>query len=124
MSRRPLKKIDPTLDLARHLVAFDDLPRPWSPDAFFGRSAPLEIEVGSGKGMFLAQAAGNCPERNFLGIELAERYARFCAAKLAKQNLKNARVIHGDALRVFADVLPANSAAAVHVYFPDPWWKA
>ena len=38
--------------------------------------------------------------------------------------LANARIVHGDGLRVFRERLPAGSLAAVHVYFPDPWWKA
>ena len=32
-------------------------------------------------------------------------------------------VVHGDGLRVFHEILPDASLAAVHVYFPDPWWK-
>jgi tRNA (guanine-N7-)-methyltransferase len=28
-----------------------------------------------------------------------------------------------DAARVLAEVLPDQAAAAVHIYFPDPWWK-
>jgi tRNA (guanine-N7-)-methyltransferase len=28
-----------------------------------------------------------------------------------------------DALRVFAERIPDDALAAVHVYFPDPWWK-
>lgn len=29
----------------------------------------------------------------------------------------------GDALRLLTEVIPDNALAAVHVYFPDPWWK-
>jgi tRNA (guanine-N7-)-methyltransferase len=43
---------------------------------------------------------------------------------LAKRGIVNACVVHGDALRVFREILPNASLAAVHVYFPDPWWKA
>jgi tRNA (guanine-N7-)-methyltransferase len=25
---------------------------------------------------------------------------------------------------MFRELLPADSLAAIHVYFPDPWWKA
>ena len=32
-------------------------------------------------------------------------------------------VVSGDALRVFHELIPDDSLAAVHVYFPDPWWK-
>ena len=37
--------------------------------------------------------------------------------------LANARVVSGDAQRVFAELMSDASLAAVHVYFPDPWWK-
>ncbi|NUQ65961.1 MAG: tRNA (guanosine(46)-N7)-methyltransferase TrmB [Pirellulales bacterium] len=123
MGRRALRKIDAGIDLSRHLKTFDDLPRPWNVDQLFGRAGPLELEVGTGKGLFLRGAASSRPETNYLGIELARKYARFSAAGLANRALTNAVVVCGDALRVFAEVLPSEAAAAVHVYFPDPWWK-
>jgi len=123
MARRALRKIDPALDLAQHLRALEDLPQPWDAAALFGRDAPLEVEVGSGKGLFLQSAAAAVPERNFLGIELARKYAHYCAACLARRELSNAIVVQGDAQRVFREFLPDGALAAVHVYFPDPWWK-
>ena len=84
---------------------------------------PFEVEVGSGKGLFLQSAATARPDHNFLGIEVAQKYAHHTAARLAKRNLTNAIIVHGDAQRVFRELLPDNSLAAVHVYFPDPWWK-
>ncbi len=123
MGRRALRKIDPTLDLSQHLKQWDELPRPWNATLLFGRDAPLEVEAGSGKGLFLQSAAAIAPGHNFLGIEIAGKYARFAAARLAKQELSNAIVVHGDVQRLFAEVVPECSLAAVHVYFPDPWWK-
>jgi len=123
MGRRALRKIDPTLDLSFHLRSFEQLPRPWDAAALFGRNAAVEVDVGSGKGLFLRTAAKARPEVNFLGIEIAAKYARFAAAGLLKAGLTNAIVVHADVLRVFAEVLPDCSLAAVHVYFPDPWWK-
>ena len=131
MGRRALRKIDPSLDLSEHLLEFEQLPRPWSA-GIFGRHpqppatrvpARLEIEVGSGKGLFLRNAARSRPDVDFLGIEIAHKYARFAAAGLAKAGLPNGRVVSGDALRIFAELVPDGSLAAVHVYFPDPWWK-
>lgn len=124
MPRRALRKIDAGIDLSRHLRKFDDLPTPWSSEAIFGREAPLEVEVGSGKGLFLTSSAAAAPEHDFLGIELAGKYASFAAARLARAGLTNACVVEADALRVFRERLPDGSLAAVHVYFPDPWWKA
>ncbi len=124
MGRRALPKIDPTLDLSGHLLTVDQLPAPWSVSELFGREAPLEIEVGSGKGLFLQNAALAHPEHNFLGVEVSRMYARFTAARLAKRAIANARAVHGDGLWVFRELVPADSLTAVHVYFPDPWWKA
>jgi tRNA (guanine-N7-)-methyltransferase len=123
MGRRALRKIDPALDISRHLLEFQQLPRPWDATALFGRTAPLEIEVGTGKGLFLRNAASGHPEIDFLGIEIVHKYARFAAAGLAKAALTNARVVSGDGMRIFAELVPDSSLAAVHVYFPDPWWK-
>lgn len=123
MGRRALPKIDPALDLSARLKTFDELPRPWDPQPLFGRAAPLVVEVGSGKGLFLRTEAPCYPDLDFLGIELAFPYARFAAANLAKRQVQNAVVVAGDALRVFAEILPERALAAVHVYFPDPWWK-
>jgi tRNA (guanine-N7-)-methyltransferase len=123
MGRRALRKINPSIDLTGHLKTFDELPRPWNVEALFGRAAPLEVEVGSGKGLFLRNAASVKPEVDFLGIEVAHKYAEFAAASLAKASLRNAVMVEGDGLRIFQELIPDNSLAAVHVYFPDPWWK-
>jgi tRNA (guanine-N7-)-methyltransferase len=123
MGRRALRKIDPQLDLSQYLKTVDDLPQPLDSAELFGREAPLEVEIGSGKGLFLASAASCAPRHNFLGVEIAAKYARFAAARLAKQGLANAMILHGDGLDLFRARLPDASLAAVHVYFPDPWWK-
>lgn len=123
MGRRALRKLSPSTDLTGHLKTFEQLPRPWDAAALFGRAAPLEIEVGSGKGLFLRTAAAAQPEVDFLGIEVVRKYAEFTAAGLSKAGLRNAMIVAGDGLRIFQELIPDNSLAAVHVYFPDPWWK-
>lgn len=123
MGRRALRKIEPTLDLTHHLRSLDELPRPFQAAAHFGRELPLEVELGSGKGLFIQNAARSHPRRCYLGIEVVRKYARFCAARLARLELDNALMVHGDGLRVFHEYLLDQTVAAVHVYFPDPWWK-
>jgi tRNA (guanine-N7-)-methyltransferase len=123
MNRRALRKIDPALDLSGNFRSWEELPQPFEAAAMFGRAAPVELEIGSGKGLFLLTASGESPERNFLGCEISRKYARFAAARLARAGRTNAVVIHGDARRLLAECLPEASLAACHVYFPDPWWK-
>ena len=123
MGRRSLPKIDPSIPLQGHLSLLDDLQPPLDPQSLFEAAQPLELEVGSGKGHFLLTHSQRHPDRNYLGIELAKKYAQFAAYRLAKQELTNARMISGDALRFVRDFVPDHSVADVHVYFPDPWWK-
>ena len=123
MGRRALRKIDPNLDLSRHFRRDEQLPQPWNESELFAQSAPLEVDVGCGKGMFLERACTGQPDHNFLGIEVSRKYARFSAARLAKHRVGNGIVVEGDAQRIFAELLPRESVTAVHVYFPDPWWK-
>ena len=75
------------------------------------------------RGCSWQSAAASNPAHDFLGIEIATKYARFAAARIARNELTNAVMVHGDAQRIFTELLPDESLAAVHVYFPDPWWK-
>jgi tRNA (guanine-N7-)-methyltransferase len=123
MGRRALPKIDPSLDVSGHFLVEEQLPSPLDGPAIFQRVAPLEIEVGSGKGLFLVTESGRNPDHDFLGCEIVGKYARYAAAKLARAGRSNAVSVHGDAQRLFSQLLVTGCATAVHVYFPDPWWK-
>ena len=89
----------------------------------FGRSAPLEIDLGCGDGAFLAQLAARFPERNFLGIEkLGGRVRRACK-KALRLNVRNLRVLRIESSYAIQYLLPPGSAEVVHLLFPDPWPK-
>lgn len=123
MGRRALRKIDPNLDLTSWCLEEEELPEELPHSDLFGRSAPLEIEIGSGKGLFLRQATDEYPAHDFLGIEISRKYARFAAAMLAKRDRRNGKLVHGEGLRILTQRVRPDSLRAVHVYFPDPWWK-
>src|SRR5947207_14630946 len=89
----------------------------------FGNDRPIEMEVGFGKGLFLITAGQHHPETNFLGIEIERKYQLFTATRLAKRQLSNIKVVCGDARVFLRDAVPTAALQALHVYFPDPWWK-
>ncbi len=89
----------------------------------FGNDHPVEVEVGFGKGMFLLTAAQERPERNFLGLEIERAFQLYAANRVAKRGLANVRLACGDARDFFRARVPNQSLLAIHVYFPDPWWK-
>ena len=89
----------------------------------FGRSGSVHIDIGSGKGTFLVNEAKALPETNFLGIERASRYYRYCVDRVGRWALRNVRVIRTDAVELITNYLPDESVDCFHVYFPDPWPK-
>lgn len=83
-----------------------------------------EVEIGFGKGRYLARRCEEDPGRRFLGIELAAEYWRHFVDKARRRGLRNWVALRGEALYILSSVLPKGFAAAVHVYFPDPWPKS
>lgn len=85
-------------------------------------AAPLEIDVGCHKGLFLVEMASRHPGRNFLGIERqVERVAK-TQKKIASVGLSNVAVICAEGLESLKNV-PAACVDHIHVLFPDPWPK-
>ena len=123
MGRRALPKINPDVQINEHLGFVEHLEKPFDPQSLFPKRQPLELEIGSGKGHFVLQSAKRNPDRNYLGNEIAKKYARFGAYRLAKHEITNGRILSGDGLLLFREFLPDACAEDVHVYFPDPWWK-
>src|SRR5262249_23458445 len=121
--RVPLEQLQPVLlDL---LTPADPAQPPERIDwrAVFGNDLPVELEVGFGKGLFLLTAAQQCPDINFAGIEIEKKYVLFSATRMVKRKLGNVRLAHGDARSILHERVADASLQAVHVYFPDPWWK-
>jgi tRNA (guanine-N7-)-methyltransferase len=116
-------------DLRPYFLTFEDLSPYLADDGFldwikfFGSSQPVELDVGCGRGLFLFNASTTQPERNFLGVELDFHEGRRGAKRLSKRIQSNARVIGENANFLLDRLIQPASLAAVHIYFPDPWWK-
>ncbi len=89
----------------------------------FGFDGPLELEVGSGHGGFAAAYAALHPSTRLVAIEQRRKYAEQTSARCDRKELRNVAVVCADAAlavpRLFADA----TVSAVHIHFPDPWWK-
>jgi len=126
-TRLSLERLAPyLLDIKPHFDAVSGHITPAPPldwRAVFGNDRPVEVEVGSGKGLFLITAGAAHPETNFLGIEVVRGLQLYIATRIAKRSLTNVRVTASDAVWLLHALIPPASLSAVHVYFPDPWWK-
>ena len=92
-------------------------------EAIYGRSAPIEVDLGCGDGSFLVELAGADPARDFLGIERLLGRVRRTHRKIMQRELTNARVLRVETSYAVQQMLPANSVALFHLMFPDPWPK-
>lgn len=91
-------------------------------ETIFGNDQPVELEVGFGKGSFLVESATKNPQINYLGIEIDKGLQLYVATRLLKRSFTNTKVLQGDGYRLLQGI-EDGALQAVHVYFPDPWWK-
>jgi tRNA (guanine-N7-)-methyltransferase len=117
LKRLPMEQLSPCL---LETPAGTD-PIDWA--ALFGNDNPIEIEVGFGKGLFLLNEAQRRPDVNFFGIEIERKYQLYTATRIIKRGLTNVRLACADARLFLRAYVPQQSVQAIHVYFPDPWWK-
>jgi tRNA (guanine-N7-)-methyltransferase len=103
-----------------HLASLE-APPDW--DAEFGFSGPLELEIGSGAGGHALEYCRRHPEVRYVGFEWRKKYARDTVSRGEKLGLRNLRVVEADARGIIPRIFAPGSLAAIHLQFPDPWWK-
>ena len=94
-----------------------------APDALFGNSNPVVLEIGFGMGKSLVEMAKNAPELNFIGIEVHRPGVGACIALAQEEGVTNLKVYEHDAIEILADCIPDESLTTVQLFFPDPWHK-
>jgi tRNA (guanine-N7-)-methyltransferase len=86
-------------------------------------AAPIEIEIGPGRGGFVYERLAADPEVFMLGLEIRRKWATIVDNRVRERGLSaRARVLAEDARTAFPR-FPDACARAVFVHFPDPWWK-
>lgn len=91
--------------------------------AWFGRSAPLVLEIGSGMGETTAQLAADQPEVNCLAVEVYKPGLAQSLLRAENLGIDNLRLLRGDAVLLLRDHLEPESLSEVRIFFPDPWPK-
>ena len=89
----------------------------------FGRSAPLYVELGTGKGSFISQIAAREPENNFLGIEAQQDVLYKAAQRVSEAKLTNVRLLVFD-IRALEEIFASGEVDGFYINFCDPWPKA
>ena len=105
------------------LIRLRSVVEPLDLTSLFPRPQPLEVELGCGDASFIAEYARRNPAENFLGIERLLGRIQKLHRKGGQLGLVNLRGVRIESAYFLQYLLPPHTAAALHVYFPDPWPK-
>lgn len=91
---------------------------------WFGRSAPVVLEIGSGTGTATAAMAKAEPHIDLIAIEVYRPGLAQLVQQIERDQIDNIRLLRGDAVDVLEHMVAPASLSGVRVFFPDPWPKA
>ncbi len=97
---------------------------PLEAEHWFGRRAPLILEIGSGTGISTAAMATDEPEFDVVAVEVYQPGLAQLVGLVDRGGLTNVRMIRGDAVIVLDELIAPKSLQGIRVFFPDPWPKA
>jgi tRNA (guanine-N7-)-methyltransferase len=106
------------------IAVSDDDPEPLDTQAWFGRDAPLVLEIGCGTGTSTLAMAQSEPDVDVIAIEVYRRGLAQLLSAIDREGVTNIRLIRGDAVDVLDHLIVPSSLSGVRVFFPDPWPKA
>jgi tRNA (guanine-N7-)-methyltransferase len=89
----------------------------------FGNTHPVTLEIGFGMGAATALIAAENPGKNYLGVEVHRPGIGRLLWEIESRGLSNIRIVEADAAEVLEWMIPPESLAAFHIFFPDPWPK-
>ncbi|WP_116372648.1 tRNA (guanosine(46)-N7)-methyltransferase TrmB [Mycobacterium sp. MFM001] len=92
--------------------------------AWFGREAPVVLEIGCGTGTSTLAMAQSEPDVDVIAVEVYRRGLAQLLSAIDRENVGNIRLIRGDAVDVLEHLIPSGTLTGVRVFFPDPWPKA
>lgn len=110
--------LDSELDLTP-----EDLKKKKDWQEVFQNKNPLVLDIGCGKGHFLADMASKNPDKNFLAIEIYKKGLRNTKKKIQTRELTNVRIIPFEAHFILSNCFHSGEISEIYINFPDPWPK-
>lgn len=92
--------------------------------AWFGRQAPLILEIGCGTGTSTLGMALAEPDLDVVAAEVYRRGLAQLLGGIDREGVTNIRLVRGDGVDVLEHMIPSGSLTGVRVFFPDPWPKS
>jgi tRNA (guanine-N7-)-methyltransferase len=93
------------------------------PARWFGREAPLVVEIGSGNGESVAAMAAARPSYDVLAFEVWRPGVASTFLNLEETGATNVRLLSVDAVWCLEHLFGPGRLAELWTFFPDPWHK-
>lgn len=91
-------------------------------NAVFGNDNPIHLEIGCGKGKFIAEMAALHPNINFIAMERVENIIILAMEKVKNAELPNVRFLQTEAHRL-PEFFETGEISRIYLNFSDPWPK-
>jgi tRNA (guanine-N7-)-methyltransferase len=91
--------------------------------AWFGRRAPLVVEIGSGVGEATVALAARWPSYDVLAFEVWQPGLADTLHRIEQAGVTNVRLMSVDAVWSMEHLLEPGSVSELWTFFPDPWPK-
>ncbi len=92
-------------------------------EEWFGRDAPVVLEIGCGTGTSTAAMALAEPDVDVLAVEVYRPGLAQLLHRIKREDIGNIRLLRGDGVDVMENMIAPASLTGVRVFFPDPWPK-
>lgn len=88
----------------------------------FQEDQPIHLEIGTGKGQFIAGMAKQHPDINFIGIERVKSVIVGAIKKVKNEDVRNVRLLNVNAKNL-SDLFADHEVDRIYLNFSDPWPK-
>ncbi|WP_018132618.1 tRNA (guanosine(46)-N7)-methyltransferase TrmB [Effusibacillus pohliae] len=91
-------------------------------EAYFRRTAPLHVELGTGRGQFISTLAFLNPDINYIGIEKFPEVIIRAHDKKVERNVSNLALVCFDVTDIL-EIFGEREVDRIYLNFSDPWPK-
>jgi tRNA (guanine-N7-)-methyltransferase len=98
-------------------------PGPLDAGAWFGREAPVLLEIGPGMGETTAALAQASPDVDHLAVDVFQAGLAQLTMRVEAAGIANLRLLRGDAVVLLERHILPGSLHGVRIFYPDPWPK-
>jgi tRNA (guanine-N7-)-methyltransferase len=89
----------------------------------FGNDAPIEVDLGCGRGTYAWQRALQSSGVNIVALDVRRRWIQDLRKRCLREGVANLRAVRCDVNEDLPLLFKVGSVSGITIHHPDPWWK-